>query len=121
MPKSKTTKKGRNQRRNNDPLVQRPGALTDATAREKKEREIQFKEDVQHQQMVDGASTTKIMRMAREEQNELFGKQKKGELDLTNDDEFPSLGGGGGADFDDEEELEEQYEDFDGNDGQFNN
>ena len=118
MPKSKTTKKGRNQRRNNDPLVQRPGALTDATARKKKE--LQFRDDVTEQgsgqQMVDGKSTTKIMRMAREEQNELFGKQKSVEMDLNNDAEFPSLGGGGGAEFD-EEELEEQYEDFDGNDG----
>ena len=46
MPKSKTTKKGRSQRRNNDPLVQKPGALNDATARKKKDRDIQFRDEV---------------------------------------------------------------------------
>ena len=46
MPKSKTTKKGRTQRRNNDPLVQKPGALNDATARKKKDRDIQFRDEV---------------------------------------------------------------------------
>ena len=68
--------------------------------------------------MVDGKSTTKIMRMAREEQQELFGSGKSGDfkMDLTNDDEFPSLGGAPAEEFDEEDE---QFEDFDGNEGNF--
>ena len=70
------------------------------------------------QQMVDGKSTTKIMRMAREEQQELFGSGKSDnfKMDLTNDDEFPSLGGAPAEEFDEEDE---QFEDFDGNEGNF--
>ena len=68
--------------------------------------------------MVDGKSTTKIMRMAREEQQELFGSGKSDnfKMDLTNDDEFPSLGGAPAEEFDEEDE---QFEDFDGNEGNF--
>ena len=68
--------------------------------------------------MVDGKSTTKIMRMAREEQQELFGSGKSGDfkMDLTNDEEFPSLGGAPAEEFDEEDE---QFEDFDGNEGNF--
>jgi len=116
MPKSKTTKKGRSQRRNNDPLVQRPGALSDSTAKKRREKEIQLRDEQlsePSQQMVDGKSTSKIMKMAREEQNELFGGKK--DFDFNNDEEFPSLGGGGGGDDDfEEDDMEEQYEDFDG-------
>ena len=68
--------------------------------------------------MVDGKSTSKIMKMAREEQNELFGGKK--DFDFNNDEEFPSLGGGGGGDDDfEEDDMEEQYEDFDGGEGEF--
>jgi len=114
MPKTKQSKKGRGQKRNNDPLVKKPGALAEQDGRPKPyniHRDgVKFKDEGEQKssQLVDGKMTWKVMQQVKQQ-------QKEEGFDTAKDyeDNFPSLGGdlGGTEEFD---ENDEQYEDVEG-------
>ena len=74
MPKQRPGKKGKSQRRNNDPLVKKPRALGDEENSNYLGGGIRFREEESNEaptaQLVEPKSTWKILQQARQQQQE---------------------------------------------------